>query len=134
VAGNRQPIYRAGNQEIESSPDQTGGPPARFVEKHGTQWPADRAGEAGDQGNSGDGAAGLAAIEPRQGSKGRIVKPHADADAKHRPGDNEARGAVRLSKDDQAGSDDQVGGGEKTASAMPVDQPPDRGTNDGRQQ
>src|SRR5882724_843396 len=123
MARDRQPVDRGSEQHVQASPNQTGGPPAKFVQEQCAQRPADRAGKAGNEGNPSDRAACVAAVEPGQGSKGRIVETHADADAEYRPGDYETCEAMRISEDQQSGGDDQVRGGEHMASAMAVDQP-----------
>jgi hypothetical protein len=114
----------AASSIFRTGPDQAGRTPAPFVQEDGAQWPTDRAGKPGYQGDTGDRAARLVAVEPGQCGKGRIVKTHADADAEQRPGNDESRSAMGRGEDHQAGSDDQVRGGENTAPAMPVDQPP----------
>ena len=97
------------------------------------QRPADCAGKAGDQGNPGDRAASLATVEPNQGRKGRIVKPHTEADAEYHPGDDQRRDAVRRGENQQPGGDDQVRCGEEAAPALTIDQPPDRWADHSRQ-
>src|SRR6202040_3010181 len=124
MARDRQPVDRGSEQHVQASPNQTGGPPAKFVQEQCAQWPAYRAGKAGNQGNPGDRAACVAAVEPGQGSKGRIVETHADADAEHRPGDYETSDAMRSSEDQQSGGDHQVRASQQMASTVTVDQPP----------
>src|ERR1700730_13917231 len=124
MARDRQPVDRGSEQHVQASPNQTGGPPAKYVQEHRGQRPADRAGKAGNQGDPGDGAARVAAIEPSQSSKGRIVETHADADAEHRPGDSEASGDMRVNEDEQNDCNDQVRGVKQMSSTMAVDQPP----------
>jgi hypothetical protein len=124
VARDRQPVNRGSEQHIQASPSQTGGTPAKYVQEHRRQRPANRTGKAGDQGDPCDRATCVAAIEPGQGSKGWIVETHADADAEYRPGDYEPCDAMRSSKDQQSGGNDQVRGGQQMASTMAVDQPP----------
>jgi hypothetical protein len=134
VARDREPVDRCSEQHVQASPNQTRNTPAKYIQEHRRQRPADRAGKAGDQGNPGDSAACIAAIEPGQGSKGRIVETHTDADAEHRPGNNEPCDAMRRSEDQQSGADDQVRGGQQMASTVAIDQPPDRWANHRRQQ
>ena len=54
MARDRQPVDRGSEQHVQASPNQTGGPPAKFVQEQCAQWPAYRAGKAGNQGNPGD--------------------------------------------------------------------------------
>ena len=84
------------------------------------QRPADGVGKAGNQSNPGDSAACAAAGEPSQGSKGRIVETHPDADAEHRSGDYEPCDAVRSSEDQQSGGHDQVRDDKQMAPTMPA--------------